>query len=82
MKVAITPKAQKGFDKLPKEIQNRLRTAIDRLENDPFPRGCAKLTNQPGFRLRIGSFRLLYTVDTKTRTLTVVKIAHRKEVYR
>lgn len=82
MKTIIAPKAQRDYKRLPKEIRPRIISAIDKLEKDPFPPGCTKLTDQPGFRIRVGRFRILYFVDKKERTIVIVRIAHRREAYR
>ena len=53
------------------------------LKDDPRPPGCENLTSQDRFRLRQGQFRILYVVDdTEQRVVTVVKIGHRRDVYR
>lgn len=82
MKVIITPKAQKALARLPKDIQQRVALRIDKLEKNPFPSSSAKLTGQPGYRLRVGRFRILYLVDKKAKRIVVARIAHRREAYR
>lgn len=82
MKIIITPRARKAFDRFPKDVQARVSSAIDKLEKNPFPRGSVKLTDQPGFRLRVGRFRILYLIDKRGKRITVARIAHRREAYR
>ena len=82
MKVIIVPKAQKALARLPKDIRQRVALSIDKLEKNPFPPGSIKLTGQPGYRLRVGRFRILYLVDKKARRVIIARIAHRREAYR
>lgn len=82
MKVTITLKAQKAFLKLPTNIQKRIATSIDDLATNPLPNGVKKLTNQPGYRIRVGDYRILYIINIKSKVLTVTSIAHRSVVYR
>ena len=49
---------------------------------EPRPRGCEKLTARERYRVRQGPYRIIYAVDDQERTVTVVKIGHRKDVYR
>ena len=82
MKVKITAKAQKSFLKLPDNIQKRIADAIDGLAENPLPTGVKKLTNQPGYRIRVGDYRILYIIDSKNKILTIVLVAHRSVVYK
>jgi mRNA interferase RelE/StbE len=52
------------------------------LAKDPRPSGSQKLTNRSELRLRVGDYRILYSVDDVHRTVTISAIAHRREVYR
>jgi mRNA interferase RelE/StbE len=76
-------RASKGFQGLPPQVQKRLVPRIDALSIDPRPSGCEKLTGEKGaFRIRVGDYRIVYRVDDVTRTVSVDRIAHRKDVYR
>ncbi|HJT65958.1 MAG TPA: type II toxin-antitoxin system RelE/ParE family toxin [Pyrinomonadaceae bacterium] len=55
---------------------------IKSLAQNPRPRGCRKLASRPEWRTRIGSYRVLYLIDDLRRTVTVVVVAHRRDVYR
>ena len=60
----------------------QIMTEIRSLSETPFPSGCRKLGGARGsYRLRAGDYRILYEVDTETRTVTVYRIRHRKDVY-
>ncbi len=65
-----------------KSDRTRIVDKIYTLKDDPRPQGCEKLTGQDRYRLRQGQFRILYVVDDGERVVTVVKIGHRRDVYR
>lgn len=80
--VRIKPSAEKEMKRLPNRAFDRLSAAILRLESDPRPHGCKKLRGIEEYRLRVGPYRILYTVDDSRRTLEIVAVGHRREVYR
>ncbi len=65
-----------------KSDRTRIVDKIYTLKDDPRPQGCEELTGQDRYRLRQGQFRILYVVDDGGRVVTVVKIGHRRDVYR
>jgi len=83
MKIKILPKARKSLQKLPKTAGDKVVFAIERLAKN-FPNGenIAKLTAQPGYRIRVGDYRVLFIADSKLKVLYIVRIAHRKDAYR
>ena len=64
-----------------KEIKKILQK-IDSLTTNPRPPGSEKLTGQERYRLRQGRYRILYSIEDNELTVWVVKISHRKDVYR
>ena len=52
------------------------------LKDNPRPVGCKKLTNEEGYRIRVGNYRILYKIDDKNFSINIYKITHRKDVYR
>jgi len=69
--------------KLPSNVAHRVRKAINELAVNPHPSGSLKLRNLSGFfRIRIGSYRVIYSVNNSIVTITIIKIGHRKSVYR
>ena len=81
--VQFTPRARRDFDALDPHMQRRLRPHIDRLAENPFPAGCKRLqADEPFYRLRVGDHRVIYQVEGKRLIVVVVKIGHRKDVYR
>jgi mRNA interferase RelE/StbE len=72
----------KDLDGIPKNDLRRILRRIRSLEGDPRPHGCEKLTGQDRYRLRQGGYRIVYAVQDEERTVTVVKVGHRKDIYR
>ena len=55
---------------------------IEKLASQPRPRGCKKISDSDLYRVRQGDYRVVYQADDPTRTVTVFKIGHRREIYR
>lgn len=55
---------------------------IAELANDPRPFGCQKLSGQDDYRIRQGNYRIIYSIDEQEKIARILKIAHRKDVYR
>ena len=82
-RIEFSPTAESQFKKLPKEVQIRLKYRIDSLTENPFPRGVKKLSAEENFyRLRIGDYRIIYQVKGKALLVLILKLGHRKNVYR
>ena len=81
-KVLIKPSAAKELESLPKPDRIRVARKIQAFAGSPRPHGSEKLTSEEKYRLRQGSYRVVYSIDDPERTVLVVKIAHRREVYR
>jgi mRNA interferase RelE/StbE len=80
--VLITRRAQRELSQLPRDVYERLKTAIAALTLDPRPFGCVKLAGVEGWRIREGDYRILYEIDDPQHTVTVVHVGHRRDVYR
>ncbi len=80
--VEIAPAALKFIERLEKNITDRIVRTVDSLKADPFI-GKKLLGELAGFRsLRVGQYRIIYIIIEKKVLIQVVKIAHRREVYR
>ncbi|MDO8716521.1 MAG: type II toxin-antitoxin system RelE/ParE family toxin [Dehalococcoidales bacterium] len=79
--VHILRSAEKEMERLPATVQARLSQRILSLEENPRPRGVKKLSGREEYRLRVSNYRILYVVDDANRTVTIVAIGHRREVY-
>lgn len=80
--IEILRAAQKQLSKIERTHQQRIIDAIRELAADPRPSGCKKLSGRPAFRIRIGSFRVIYEIHDKQLLVIVVTIGDRKDVYR
>ena len=80
--VRIKPAAEKEFVRLPAAIRERAASVILAFETTPRPVGCQKLHDVDAYRVRIGDYRIVYTIDDKQRTVEVIAVRHRKDVYR
>ncbi|HOD99795.1 MAG TPA: type II toxin-antitoxin system RelE/ParE family toxin [Kiritimatiellia bacterium] len=67
---------------LPKADVQKIVKAIRGLGEEPRPRGVQKLTGQEYYRIRQGRYRILYSIQDEEKTVWVVKVGHRREVYR
>jgi mRNA interferase RelE/StbE len=82
-RVALIPRAERELAALPKEAQTRIDVRILALSQDPRPPGVKKLQGEEGFcRVRVGDYRVVYSVEDKDLLVLVVRIAPRGEVYR
>ena len=81
-KILLKPSALKDLDQLPDKEDNRLLSHIKNLSEEPRPIGIQKLSNQGGFRIRSGNYRVLFEVNDKLQTVFIYRIKHRKEVYK
>ena len=83
-RLLIKPSAAKEIDAVgTKRDRQRIVGRIQSLATDPRPSGCEKLAG-PGalFRVRQGQYRVIYTVDDGRHSIQVIKVGHRREVYR
>jgi mRNA interferase RelE/StbE len=74
--------ATREFDALPADVRARIRAAVVRLGREPRPRGCKKLTGeQQLYRIRVGSYRVVYAIRDAEREVIVLRVRHRRDVY-
>jgi mRNA interferase RelE/StbE len=79
----FTTSASRELNSLDTQVRKRIITKITGLCDDPFPSGTKKLQGLPNhFRIRVGDYRIVYRVDGDRVIVVIVKIGHRKEVYR
>jgi mRNA interferase RelE/StbE len=79
--VLIFRRAQKKLTDIPLRDYGRLKSSINALGDNPRPQGCLKLTGRPGWRIRVGDYRIIYEIDDPNRTVTVIDVGNRKEIY-
>ncbi len=82
-RLLLPNRARKDLDRLMGASWERVRDAILGLRDDPRPEGCKKLRGSPHtFRIRIGDYRVVYDVDDDAKTVTLLRVRHRREAYR
>lgn len=80
--VLIEKHAEKDLESLPKDICQRIIRELISLKNKPRPHNCRKLTGSKNdWRIRIGTYRVLYEIDDHSRIVRIYRIKHRKEAY-
>lgn len=81
--VLLAPAAERQLKALDKPLQQRMTKRLARLGDNPRPPGVDKLAGEDNlYRVREGEYRIVYTIQDKKLIVLVVKIGHRKEVYR
>jgi mRNA interferase RelE/StbE len=82
-KLAIKKSARKELDNLPDQIFLKVDKSILSLKDNPFPYPQAKkLKGENKCRLRIGDYRVTYSIDEDQKTITIYRVRHRRDVYR
>jgi mRNA interferase RelE/StbE len=82
-RVEIARRAARSIASLQRQDQQRIRAAIDLLADNPRPPGCARLTGEANaYRVRTGSYRILYEVFDDRLVVHVIRVGHRRDVYR
>lgn len=80
--VSWTRRVEKQIGDIPEPDQGRIRAAIADLAKDPRPHGCLKLKGQVDlYRIRIGNYRVIYSIDDGLLVVEVVKVGDRKDIY-
>jgi mRNA interferase RelE/StbE len=72
----------KDLKKIPKRELKRILSRVEKLSDDPRPMGCEKLTGEELFRIRQGKYRIIYSIQDNELTIWVIKVGHRKDIYR
>ena len=80
--VQIKKSAAKELESVPKRDREKLIAKIRNLASNPRPDGSEKLAGDDKYRIRHGVYRVLYEVDDTIVIVTVIRVAHRREVYR
>lgn len=81
--IVVQPSAARELRKLPREIRKRIGRKIDELADEPRPPDAKVLQGSEGFlRVRVGDYRIVYTIREKALIVLIVRIGHRREIYR
>lgn len=82
-RIEFAKQAAKQFRALSAQEKNRLQTNIDSLAQEPCLRGSIKLAGEDNlYRVRVGNYRIIYTINNDQLLIVIVKVGHRRDVYR
>jgi len=81
-KIFIKPSAIKEIENIPKKDRLRIIKRVQALADDPRPTGCEKLSGQERYRVRQGTYRIVYSISDFELIIIVIKVGHRRDIYR
>lgn len=80
--IEILRSAQKNLGKINQSDQSRIISAIHNLSHNPRPHGAGKLSGRPVWRIRVGTYRIIYEIHDDKVLIVVVAIGHRRDIYK
>jgi mRNA interferase RelE/StbE len=80
-RIELRPAAVRALRKLDPPARSRIQGVIALLGRDPRPPACIPLKGRPGYRVRVGDYRVLYTVQDEVLVVVVVTLGNRRDVY-
>lgn len=80
--IEVKQSVLKALKKIPRQDQIRVAKDIKALATNPRPAGCVKFVDQPYYRIRCGVYRVIYDIQDDKLVIIVLKVGHRKDVYR
>lgn len=81
-RVELAPAAQRQIKKLPRQVQDSILKQLEKLKLNPKPYGAKKLAGMDNlYRIRIGDYRIIYTINNQFLSILVVKVGNRNDVY-
>lgn len=81
-RIELRPAAIRALRRIDPQDRGRIQGAIALLGTDPRPPGAKALHGRPGLRVRVGDYRIVYTVHDDVLLIVVVTLGHRRDVYR
>ncbi|HOC59356.1 MAG TPA: type II toxin-antitoxin system RelE/ParE family toxin [Smithellaceae bacterium] len=81
-KIFLKESIEKDLRSIPQKDLKKILLRIEMLAKDPRPPGHEKLSSQEKYRIRQGMYRIIYSIQDQELTVWVVKVGHRKDVYR
>ena len=81
-RIEVKASVLKSLRRMSASDQARIRGAIALLAADPRPPGCKKLRGRQAWRVRVGDYRIIYTIEDQRLLVVVVATGHRREIYR
>jgi mRNA interferase RelE/StbE len=81
--IEVLPAAEQDLRKVHPQMRARIRGAVLKLAAEPRPPGARALKDRPGYlRVRVGDYRIIYTIEDDVLRVIVVRVGHRRDVYR
>ncbi len=80
-RIELRPAAVRSLRKLDPQVRRRVQGAIALLAQNPRPPGARALQGRPGIRVRVGDYRIIYTIEDDVLVVVVVRLGHRRDVY-
>jgi mRNA interferase RelE/StbE len=80
-RIELRPAAVRALRKLDPQVRHRIQGAIALLADDPRPPAARALRGRPGLRVRVGDYRIIYTIVDDVLLVVVVTLGHRRDVY-
>jgi mRNA interferase RelE/StbE len=80
--IELRRQAYKDLESIAADYKRLISEHIDSLEQNPRPANSKKLKSEAGYSLRVSTYRVLYDIDDKAKTVTIYRIKHRREAYR
>jgi mRNA interferase RelE/StbE len=80
-RIELRPAAVRALRKLDPQAAGRVRAAIALLADDPRPPAARRLRGRPAWRVRVGDYRVIYTIEDAVLLVVVVAVGHRRDVY-
>lgn len=81
-RIELRPAAARALRRVDAPMRPRIQGAIALLAHDPRPPGARALQGRPGYRIRVGDYRILYTIEDGVLLIVVVTLGHRSDVYK
>ena len=81
-KITVKKSAAKGLADIPQKALRKIIKRIRSFAQNPRPAGSQKLSSQQYYRIRQGDYRIVYSLDDENLIVDIVKIGHRREIYR
>ena len=81
-RVTLAKRAIKALERINEPYYSELKAAIYALADTPRPQGCKKLRGRAGYRVRVGHYRIIYTIDDGHLMVEIIDLGHRKDIYR
>jgi mRNA interferase RelE/StbE len=82
MQIQLKSSARKNLIKIDQQTRKRIADKIDSLAENPLPQGVEKLSNDESYRVRVGDYRIVFTVNHKDKIVGIIKIGHRRDIYK